>query len=193
MAISNPLILLPVSGDISLDDLYDEKLFEFRQFFTRQLPTTKLFHSKLKKLKQYRDAFLMLGGSENDLKQFTHIFEGYDNDNVKNTVLIYQKESSTLRLAMNSSQSYQSIENVALQMLDNYGRYAECWRLEKKLDTYQIKLSDELDAMSMLQALVRFNDDGKTTFEELKRMSDKNVLYKEAIRLSLWLNFENNV
>jgi len=193
VAISNPLFLLPVTEDDSLQDLYDEKLFEFRQFLSRQLPTTKLFSAKLKKLKQFSEAFAILGGKENDLESFPTVYENYEGLELKNVISVYQRETNALRLKMNLSQSYNTIENVAMQMVDNYKRYAECWALESIPENHNIKLSEELDAMSLLEGVTSFNEEGKTTFKELNSLSMDNVLYKEAIRLSLWLKFEENV
>ena len=193
MTISNPLILLPVSEDDSLQDLYDEKLFEFRQFLSRQLPTTKLFSAKLKKLKQFSEAFVILGGKENDLESFPTVYENYEGLELKNVISVYQRETNALRLKMNLSQSYNAIENVALQMVDNYKRYAGCWKLEVIPENHKVKISEELDSMSLLEGVTSFNEEGKTTFKELNSLSMDNVLYKEAIRLSLWLKFEENV
>ena len=193
MSINNPLMLLPVDEDNSVQDLYDEKLFEFKQFFSRQLPTTKLFSAKLKKLKQIAEAFLALGGKENDFDTVPIDYQSYDNLNVKSVISIYQSENNALKLKMNLSQSYNSVEKTALEMIDSYKRYAECWMLNSLPENHQIKLSGELDAMSLLEGVKHFNEEGMTSFEELNTLSMDNVLYKEAIRLSLWLNFEKNV
>ncbi len=83
MAISNPLVLLPVNDDNSLQDLYDEKLFEFKQFFSRQLPTTKLFYAKLKKLKQITEAYLELGGEEVFMRGVSVAYQQYNSPDVK--------------------------------------------------------------------------------------------------------------
>lgn len=193
MAISNPLILLPVNEDDSLQDLYDEKLFEFRQFFSRQLPTTKLFSAKLKKLKQITEAFVMLGGQENNLESFPQTFQSFEGLDVKTVVSLFQSERNDLRLRMNSSQSYMTIENNAMKMIESYDRYAQCWSLGSIPENHQVKLSEELDAMSLLKEVASFNERGSGSFEELNRLSMDNLLYKEAIRLSLWLKFEENV
>ena len=190
---SNPLIFLPVNEDNSLQDLYDEKLFEFRQFFSRQLPTTKLFSAKLKKLKQITEAFLLLGGEERILETLPLKDNLYRGGNVKAVVSLFQSETNTLRLNMNRSQSYIEIENIAMQMIENYGRYAQCWLLKSIPENHELKLSQELDAMSLLAEVSSFNTSGKTSFEELNTLSMDNLLYKEAIRLSLWLKFEENV
>ncbi len=94
---------------------------------------------------------------------------------------------------MNLSQSYDEIEQTAFQMIDNYKRYAECWPLIDIPENHRIKISEELDEMSLLEALSIFNNEDMTSFEEFNLLSVDNVLYKEAIRLSLWLNFEKNV
>lgn len=193
MAISNPLVLLPVNEDNSLQDLYDEKLFEFKQFFSRQLPTTKLFSAKLKKLKQITEAYLELGGEEVFAEGVSVTSQQYNSPDVKSVISIFQSQSNALKLKMNLSQSYDEIEKTAFQMIDNYKRYAKCWPLIDIPEDHQIKISEELDAMSLLEALSIFNNEDMTSFEEFNLLSVDNVLYKEAIRLSLWLNFEKNV
>ena len=193
MAISNPLVLLPVNEDNSLQDLYDEKLFEFKQFFSRQLPTTKLFSAKLKKLKQITEAYLELGGEEVFAEGVSVTSQQYNSPDVKSVISIFQSQNNALKLKMNLSQSYDEIEKTAFQMIDNYKRYAKCWPLIDIPEDHQIKISEELDAMSLLEALSIFNNEDMTSFEEFNLLSVDNVLYKEAIRLSLWLNFEKNV
>lgn len=193
MAISNPLVLLPVNDDNSLQDLYDEKLFEFKQFFSRQLPTTKLFYAKLKKLKQITEAYLELGGEEVFMRGVSVAYQQYNSPDVKSVISIFQSQNNALKLKMNLSQSYDEIEQTAFQMIDNYKRYAECWPLIDIPENQRIKISEELDEMSLLEALSIFNNEDMTSFEEFNLLSVDNVLYKEAIRLSLWLNFEKNV
>ena len=193
MAISNPLVLLPVNDDNSLQDLYDEKLFEFKQFFSRQLPTTKLFYAKLKKLKQITEAYLELGGEEVFMRGVSVAYQQYNSPDVKSVISIFQSQNNALKLKMNLSQSYDEIEKTAFQMIDNYKRYAKCWPLIDIPENHRIKISEELDAMSLLEALSIFNNEDMTSFEEFNLLSVDNVLYKEAIRLSLWLNFEKNV
>ncbi len=193
MAISNPLVLLPVNDDNSLQDLYDEKLFEFKQFFSRQLPTTKLFYAKLKKLKQITEAYLELGGEEVFMRGVSVAYQQYNSPDVKSVISIFQSQNNALKLKMNLSQSYDEIEQTAFQMIDNYKRYAECWPLIDIPENHRIKISEELDEMSLLEALSIFNNEDMTSFEEFNLLSVDNVLYKEAIRLSLWLNFEKNV
>ena len=193
MAISNPLVLLPVNDDNSLQDLYDEKLFEFKQFFSRQLPTTKLFYAKLKKLKQITEAYLELGGEEVFMRGVSVTSQQYNSPDVKSVISIFQSQNNALKLKMNLSQSYDEIEKTAFQMIDNHKRYAKCWPLIDIPKDHQIKISEELDAMSLLEALSIFNNEDMTSFEEFNLLSVDNVLYKEAIRLSLWLNFEKNV
>jgi len=193
VAISNPLVLLPVNEDNSLQDLYDEKLFEFKQFFSRQLPTTKLFSAKLKKLKQITEAYLELGGEEVFAEGVSVTSQQYNSPDVKSVISIFQSQNNALKLKMNLSQSYDEIEKTAFQMIDNYKRYAKCWPLIDIPEDHQIKISEELDDMSLLEALSIFNNEDMTSFEEFNLLSVDNVLYKEAIRLSLWLNFEKNV
>jgi len=193
VAISNPLIFLPVNEDHSLQDLYDEKLFEYRQFFSRQLPTTKLFSAKLKKLKQITEAFVLLGGEENNIESFSMVEQSYESIDVKDVVSMFQSDRNELKLRMNNGQSYNAIESSAMQMIENYKRYAQCWLLKSIPENHQIKLSEEIDEMSLLEGVKEFNESGKTSFDELNSLSMDNVLYKEAIRLSLWLKFEENV
>ncbi|MCO4815465.1 MAG: hypothetical protein KC454_12180, partial [Flavobacteriales bacterium] len=171
MAISNPLVLLPVNDDNSLQDLYDEKLFEFKQFFSRQLPTTKLFYAKLKKLKQITEAYLELGGEEVFMRGVSVAYQQYNSPDVKSVISIFQSQNNALKLKMNLSQSYDEIEQTAFQMIDNYKRYAECWPLIDIPENQRIKISEELDEMSLLEALSIFNNEDMTSFEEFNLLS----------------------
>ena len=64
MTLSEAKIYFPIdSDDLEMEDvldLYDERLFEFKQFFLSKAIVKKVFLAKLEKLKKFEEAFSLI-------------------------------------------------------------------------------------------------------------------------------------
>ena len=75
---------MPIDEEADLQEIYDEKLFELKQFFLNRFPMSKLINARLAKFLKEEKAFTVLGGEGDDdefsfgnadLPEFTSIQE----------------------------------------------------------------------------------------------------------------------
>ena len=185
------LVLALLEGE-ELEDVFESKLFEFKNFFINNLPTTKLFEAKFKKIRQIAEAYKILGGEETKFGIHTENIL-ITSDQVNDIVVAQQAIVTETKLKVFSSRNSVDLIFFATQMIQNLKRFAENWYVEDVLTGRGVKMSDIPDQMQLLIALKAFNEEGKTTFSEILTLPEDNLLMKESIRLSLWLKFEGYV
>ena len=185
-------LFFPENDFDDIEEKYEEKLFEIKQFLISHLPTTKLFNSKLKQFSVLSSAFEAIGGKEVEFViPIQNKFE-YGDDIEQTVVLFYQKENK-IKLKLNSSQSFEEVAYYAHQLIDNLSVYARCWKHKDELNSTSVKMSDIPDSVELLKTIDIFKKNENLTFQDLFSLEGDNLLVKESIRLSLWLKFEKNV
>ena len=192
MTVESAKLVLALSEEQVLEDVFENKLFEFKNFFINNLPTSKLFEAKFKKIRQLAEAYSVLGGEE------VKVGSNVENilivsDKIYETVIAQQAVVTETKLKVFSSRNSADLIFFATQMIENLKRFAENWYVESLIGNQDVKMSDVPDQMQLLKALKAFNEEGKSTFSEILTLPDDNLLMKESIRLSLWLKFEGNV
>ena len=192
MTVESAKLVLALSEEEVLEDVFESKLFEFKNFFINNLPTSKLFEAKFKKIRQLAEAFRVLGGEEvkagSNVENILIV-----SDKVYEIVIAQQAVVTKTKLKVFSSRNSADLIFFATQMIENLKRFAENWYVESLIGNQDVKMSDVPDQMQLLKALKAFNEEGKSTFSEILTLPDDNLLMKESIRLSLWLKFEGNV
>lgn len=192
MTIESAKLILAHTEEEVLEDVFENKLFEFKNFFINNLPTSKLFEAKFKKIRQLAEAYSVLGGEE--AKAVSHVENVLIvSDKVYEIVIAQQAVVTETKLKVFSSRNSADLIFFATQMIENLKRFAENWYVESLIGNQDVKMSDVPDQMQLLKALKVFNEEGKSTFNEILTLPDDNLLMKESIRLSLWLKFEGNV
>jgi hypothetical protein len=187
------IIYLPVDEEDDLQDLYEEKLFELKQFFLNRFPMSKLINARLAKFQKVEEAFVLLGGAveesgdsllDIDLPQFNSIHDLY---------IWYNREKNSLRLRLSSSQSHNEVRSVLEEYLRVTAHYSTHWQIPlDEQDTGTIKIGVEPNPMDIQSALTELSTVEKLDSKHILTLPDENNLKSEAKRLSLWLNFESN-
>ena len=171
-------------------DSYENERFTLKQFLTSNLPTTKLFSSKLKKFARIKKAYETILETKESSVDVQKLTIDYSSENIKETVSLFQENDSQLKLWLMSARTSNEISFYALQLIENYSLFAEKWQLDELPQNCKIKISAVPDPMDLIAAIRQFNEEGKSTFTEIKSLPEDNLLVQEAIRLSLWLKFE---
>ena len=192
MEVAEAQILLKADNKEDAIESFEDERFVIKQFFVSKLPTTKLFTSRIKKLKKYSEAYQTLLDKKEVHEDYNPITFEYNIEDVKACVNQIQIIDSEIKLKLMSAKNSQEIIFFAEQLIENYKQFAAHWRLTPILEENDIKLSNVPDPMELVVAINDFNSSGQSTFEELKQLPSTNLLKKEAIRLSLWLKFEGN-
>ncbi len=186
------LIYLLVDEENDAQDLYDQKLFELKQFFLSRFPMTKLINARLLKFEKVEEAFRALGGTipyaVSPNKKTNPTF-----DSIHDLFKWYNVEKNLVRLELASAKSLNEITNILNEYLRITIEYATYWQVPvHEEDKSILKLSVEPNPMDIQSALNALSDQIKLDSEYILSLPDENCLKSEAKRLSLWLNFEIN-
>lgn len=161
-----------------LEEAYDFKLFELKQFLLSKVPFVKTYSSRLKQIEKMQEAFILLGGEEKQgiAKVDVEISSAGDLLSCWN---IHQEKIRDWKKRVGQLQSLSDLKALMEERLETYKWYAENWvnitgRVTSDLE---VKASVELDPMDVFQAI-------KMTVDNYQ---DNLVLQKESKRLILWL------
>ncbi|HLU88058.1 MAG TPA: hypothetical protein VKZ44_09910 [Taishania sp.] len=185
MTLQEAKLFFPFEEADDLDDLYAERLFEYKQFFISKTPIRKVFESKLVKLKQMHDAYCLLTNMpivEVENKQYNVV---QFSDELKSAFSEWERLKSQVKQEL-------TIANHALQLIQTISWYLSIvdtyrlkWYTEELIEVEIDQLSKDPDPMEILQAINDFEQSGGKTFEDILKMRSNIYLLKEMKRLSL--------
>jgi len=185
MTLQEAKLFFPFEEADDLDDLYAERLFEYKQFFISKTPIRKVFESKLVKLKQMHDAYCLLTNMpivEVENKQYNVV---QFSDEIKSAFSEWERLKSQVKQEL-------TIANHALQLIQTISWYLSIvdtyrlkWYTEELIEVEIDQLSKDPDPMEILQAINDFEQSGGKTFEDILKMRSNIYLLKEMKRLSL--------
>ncbi len=168
-----------------LREQYEEQLFGFKQYFLQKSPLTKLYHSKLQKLKLLNEAYEAVGGKLNAAMPLDSEFQF--SDEVEEAFHLYHKNRNTILRELIALENGKELEQLILSYLSLYRVYATMWRLSGDLNPEGILISKEPDPMILLQAIKENSSGKRLTFDEVRSGKISGELINEAKRLTLWL------
>lgn len=194
MTKEDALLYFPIEDDVDIDDLFEELLFEQKQFLIDRVPVSKVFDSKINKLKKIEGAYIFFGGKVEQKSSLQIEILPYNNsDLIEEVFAVFQQNKNTLKLILFNASNASEIEQITTLIFENYREFAEKW---PKIDSEGLNrpvISKEPDPMDIIQEIKSAKEKGIVNFRELLELDEDNVLIKEAIRLSLWLNLEKHV
>lgn len=188
------LLFFPFNEEDDLLDIYEERLFEYKQFFISKFPISKVFLAKEKKMLQMHESFLVLGGKINSNKN-NYYFDTYTfSDSILETFNTYQNHRNDLKNFISQSTSALEISLLIHKLLELQSIYSDKWMNIEALPEKEIAISTESDPMTLLNYILEFNKLGGILFSDLntKRNILPEILLNEAKRLSLCRKLENN-
>jgi len=186
------LIYLPIDEEDDLQDAYDEKLFELKQFFLSRFPMSKLIDARLTKFSKIEEAFVALGGIAND-DGFSVQSDTPKFDSILAAHKWYNQKKNAIRLELSNASSFNKVEKVLEKYLEVTKHYAKSWLIPVEQEANSsLSISKEPDPMSIEEAFNELSDLELINSDYISTLPDENVLKSEAKRLSLWLKFEMN-
>ena len=190
-------IYLPVEDEEERDDLYEEKLFECKQFLINRFPIGKLIKSRMDKFVKVEEAFITLGGS---IKPFLidNYFESQrlyaSNEQTFSSLPAafdwYHAERNLLKLKLNQAQSARELNACLQELLAITKEYARHWHVNLTSSDPNPVLSQEPDPMELQAAFKHFSSADNLTSKTLENLADDHLLKIEAERLTFWLKSE---
>lgn len=186
------LIYLPLDEENDAQDLYEEKLFELKQFFLSRFPMTKLINARLAKFEKVEMAYRVLGGvvphfTEKAVKNYPKF------DSIHALYKWYNLEKNAARLQLSAANSMGEMKSLLENYVELTRYYASHWKVNlAEGEELTIKRGVEPNPMDIQDALNTLSTHQNLDAEYIFSLPDDNCLKSEAKRLSLWLNFEMN-
>lgn len=193
MTESEAKLYLPFSDEDDLDELFEEKLFEQKQFFLQRMPVSKVITARLDKMKKMEDAYSFFGGEVESFYPKEVQLKPYSSHVVKEIFSVHESNKNLLKLKLTQAQSISEIRFYLDQLVETTSDYAQKWKLENTNTNDSVKVSTEPDSMFLLEEINKFEELGFRSFDDLQHLLTESPLVQEANRLSLWLKLENNV
>ena len=193
MTKKDALIYFPVEDVEELNDAYSDYLFEFQQFFVSRVPVTRLFNSKIEKLVNIRKAYELLRGGVSERCQVQVELRPFNIDDVYGLVTRFQENQNKLRHELMMAKSITNLIIVVRQLLENMGEYAASWSDVLIEDRVDVRITHPVDEVELLMELEQLNKGARIRMEDIKNLDSTSLVYKEAIRLSLWRKLEMHV
>lgn len=191
---SEALLFFPVETDEDLLDLYEERLFEVKQFLLTRPPIAKVFQSKIKKLEKMQTAYEVLADKKEITEVDSQILPKPDFSNVVISCFHeLHKYRTAIKSQVLSSQSVPVLSSVIDEWLTVELMYQENWVYpEVSNDSQDVIISKEPDPMELLAGLKKWdtNEPPIKSFKELKEAYSflPNEVQLEVKRLTLLYN-----
>lgn len=168
-----------------LIDLYEEKIFEFKQYFLSKTPIFKLFESKLSKLEKIGNAYSLLTNINVEITETKLEFNDSQTEILAN-YLHFQEEKNRIKTKISNSDNAFELVSWVKNILELEKMNAEHWFSEIEIDA-NILVSKEPNPMEILEGIKIFNQNGGTNFDQLKKLENNppEILIQEMKRLSL--------
>lgn len=168
-----------------LIDLYEEKIFEFKQYFLSKTPIFKLFESKLYKLEKIGNAYILLTNSNVEFTETKLEFNGSQAEILAN-YLHFQEEKNRIKTKISNSENAFELVSWVKNLLELEKMNAQQWFSEIEIDA-NILVSKEPNPMEILEGIKIYQQNGGFNFDQLKKLENNppEILIQEMKRLSL--------
>lgn len=168
-----------------LIDLYEEKIFEFKQYFLSKTPIFKLFESKLSKLEKIGNAYNLLTNIKVEFTETKLEFNGSQAEILAN-YLRFQEEKNRMKTKISNSDNAFELVSWVKKLLELEKMNAEHWFSEIEIDA-NILVSKEPNPMEILEGIKIYQQNGGFNFDQLKKLENNppEILIQEMKRLSL--------
>lgn len=186
---SEALLYFPVSEEDSLEDLYEQKVFEWKNFFVHRFPVTKLFTAKCVQLSFQEEAYELLSGERHvpELPVFPDEFPS----NLEAAFHQFQEERNRFKALLFQAESLSQILALVGMMPKMTRGYAQVWDFpHEKLDG--VVVSKEPDPMDLLEALHEAKELGVEEVSQVGHLPETHLVLQESKRLSLWLKMDDH-
>jgi hypothetical protein len=187
MTKSEAKIFFPFNEGDDLEELWEQRFFEQKQFLLTRPPIEKVFKSRVKKLQKQYDAYLALGGPElnakHDFQEETVEF----NSSVLVSYRLFHDYRNVFKSKVLQAQHPNSLAKIIEAWTAMEGKYHKLWSNEvSKSNETQVALSKEPDPMEVLKAIKEVGGE-ELAFSDLHSRYAllPEVLQNEVKRLTL--------
>lgn len=186
-------LYLPWDGSADLDDIWEEKRFEFQQFFLTRPPVAKVFRARLAKLKKVYLAYLSFSDSSiPELDEAEKKADPNFPDRIIDAFHQWQKLRMVAKADVLAARDYTAIAQAVQFWLRAEKCYMQKWLMDvNQLEDIEVTISKESDPMELLAELRATEENkGELLFSRVKsNFHDLPMAIKiECKRLNLLYN-----
>lgn len=175
------------TSDLSeIEELYEQEIFELKQFFLSRAPIAKLFKGRIEKLKKLQEAFE--GANSNQAITEFEILFPENAINLVDSYTNFQAAKNKIRLQISNELNGSNLLLLVHKLIDLEKNHAKHWSVLDDIELDEtVVVSKEPNPIDILNAINEYQQKGNETLEELKRNENNppNVLIQEMKRLSL--------
>jgi hypothetical protein len=167
MTKSEAKIFFPFAEGEDLDELWEQRFFEQKQFFLTRPPMEKVFKSRIAKLNKQYDAYLILGGEAVTVQTEMQEEEIAFSDSVLVSFRLFHDYRNRFKSQVLQEQHPERLAKVIDVWTAMERKYHSLWsNTESKSNETQVALSKEPDPMEVLKAIKEVGGE-ELTFSEL--------------------------
>ncbi|MCR9173663.1 MAG: hypothetical protein NXI10_14270 [bacterium] len=184
MTESEALLFLGIEDVEELEDTYEAKVFEWKNFFVNRFPVPKLFQSKIKQIQKLEAAYQCLGGESDNTEPIS--IDLAFGTTFKEVFHQYSERRAALKARLFRANSASELVQIAQSLVDLTLAYARCWDVES-LNKTGVVVSKEPDPMDLLEAINAAEARGVHNKSKIEDLPENHLLLNEVKRLSLLL------
>lgn len=178
-------LFFPYNEEEDLSGLYDERLFEYKQFFLSKTPIRKVFESRLNKLVQMDTAYHILTNNKTEAEEYLPGEEIHFSDVILEAFSQWEQLKGKSKQQIMRSQDASTLKKNVLSYLHITDNYRSKWYTDQDIDIQIDQISKDEDPMEVLEAIKLFEKEGGINFEDILKLNTNSFLLKEMKRLSL--------
>ncbi|MCO5259489.1 MAG: hypothetical protein M9916_05035 [Crocinitomicaceae bacterium] len=192
MTIDEAKLFFPFEEGDDLEELYDERFFEYKNFFLSKIPIKKVVESKLNRLVQLDKAYRFLQQELNNVRipepsiDWSEVNKAIEfPNNVLKAFNQWEELKGKCKQQIAVATAIENLFKAVNEFVAVTNSYRAKWVTEQEIDIEVSQLSKEEDAMQVYAEIKQFNEKGGTTFDDILLVNDNLFLLKEMKRLSL--------
>jgi hypothetical protein len=170
-------IFLGYEPEDELEDVIEDKLFEFKQFFLSKPIIWSTFTARLEKLVKVKEAIACFGEAGTQPSVDLPVF--HSTENIMDAFQSFQQVRNACFLAINRATTCQELEIIIDSLLTSHTTYASHWP-DVAFVSSTVILSKEPDPMDLLSGIKSVNLSGIVTFADLaEKLTDQSACVAE--------------
>jgi hypothetical protein len=173
-------IYFPIPEGKDLEELFEERLFEYKQFFLSKVPLKRIVEPRLRKLFQMERAFQVLSEKEEDSPKIFIQDDIVFGEDLEANFSAYQVKRNYFKQKLILAYTANDLADVVNASVDLHENYALSWPFVSPNEHEQIAFSTEQDPMEIVKA-----------FKIVKEAEIDLVLH--LLNSDLILNYNNSV
>lgn len=166
-------------------DEYEQKLFDFKQYFLTKPIVSRLYDTQFKKMSVLHDAGSILG-LQKTVGPIDFSFSDFSSC-IIDAFSQFEREKAVIKSKLINSESVSELISWAKALLNSQNNYISLWPVKEDMEFDGVLIGKEPDPMDLLRDIKELANEGINHFDELTISSCETLVtfHSEWKRLSL--------